>query len=108
MIAGSWRGYSTRSQAAQRAASRSGGRSYSGSGSYSSGSYGNGRLTPSQVAEMQRSLGVTPDGVWGSESSAAADGMTADEAWSAYQKDKTGGDWKNTRAGSVISSVMGR
>lgn len=97
-----------REQAAQRAASRSGGSSYSGSGSYSSGSYGNGRLTPSQVAEMQRSLGVTPDGVWGSESSAAADGMTADEAWSAYQKDKTGGDWKNTRAGSVISSVMGR
>lgn len=97
-----------REQAAQRAASRSGGSSYSGSGSYSSGGYGNGRLTPSQVAEMQRSLGVTPDGVWGSESSAAADGMTADEAWSAYQKDKTGGDWKNTRAGSVISSVMGR
>lgn len=97
-----------REQAAQRAASRSGGSSYSGSGSYSSGGYGNGSLTPSQVAEMQRSLGVTPDGVWGSESSAAADGMTADEAWSAYQEAKNANNWRNTRAGSVISGVMGR
>lgn len=97
-----------REQAAQRAASRSGGSSYSGSGSYSSGGYGNGSLTPSQVAEMQRSLGVTPDGVWGSESSTAADGMTADEAWSAYQEAKNANNWRNTRAGSVISGVMGR
>lgn len=97
-----------REQAAQRAASRSGGSSYSGSGSYSSGGYGNGSLTPSQVAEMQRSLGVTPDGVWGSESSAAADGMTADEAWNAYQEAKNANNWRNTRAGSVISGVMGR
>lgn len=78
-------------------------------GSYSyGGGYDNGSLTPAQVAAMQRSLGVTPDGVWGSESSAAADGMTADEAWSAYQEAENANNWRNTRAGSVISSVTGR
>lgn len=84
--------------------------SYGGSGgSYSyGGGYDNGSLTPAQVAAMQRSLGVTPDGVWGSESSAAADGMTADEAWSAYQEAENANNWRNTRAGSVISSVTGR
>ena len=112
-----------REQAAQRAASRSGGSSYSGSGSYSSGGYGNGRLTPSQVAEMQRSLGVTPDGVWGSESSAAADGMTADDAWNAYQAakreqsvskilnsagDKNTNNWQNTRAGRLLNEMVSR
>lgn len=112
-----------REQAAQRAASRSGGSSYSGSGSYSSGGYGNGSLTPSQVAEMQRSLGVTPDGVWGSESSAAADGMTADDAWNAYQAakreqsvskilnsagDKNTNNWQNTRAGRLLNEMVSR
>lgn len=56
---------------------------YSGGGS---GGYDNGSLTPAQVAEMQNALGVTADGQWGSQSSARADGMTADEAWQAYQK----------------------
>lgn len=61
-------------------------------GSYSSGGgYNNGSLTPAQVAAMQKALGVTADGMWGSQSSAAADGMTAEEAWNAYQQAQGGG-----------------
>lgn len=61
--------------------------------SYGSGGYDNGSLSASQVAEMQRALGVTPDGLWGSRSSTAANGMSADEAWRAYQaaKQRTSG-----------------
>ena len=61
--------------------------------SYGSGGYDNGSLSASQVAEMQRALGVTPDGLWGSRSSTAANGMSADEAWRAYQaaKQQAGG-----------------
>lgn len=68
-----------RQQAAAQAASGS---------SYGSGGYDNGGLTASQVAEMQRWLNVDADGVWGPQSSAKADGMTAEEAWDAYQKIK--------------------
>ena len=61
-------------------------------GSYSyGGGYNNGSLTPAQVAAMQKALGVTADGMWGSQSSAAADGMTAEEAWNAYQQAQGGG-----------------
>ena len=61
-------------------------------GSYSyGGGYDNGSLTPAQVAAMQKALGVTADGMWGSQSSAAADGMTAEEAWNAYQQAQGGG-----------------
>lgn len=68
------------------------GRTSSGGGGYYGG-YDNGSLSPEQVAEMQGALGVTADGKWGSGSSTAANGMSADEAWQAYQaaKSKTGG-----------------
>lgn len=49
------------------------------------GGYNNGSLTSAQVQELQKALGVTEDGLWGSKSKAAAGGMTADEAWDAYQ-----------------------
>lgn len=78
----------------QREQAASGGSySYGGSGgSYSYGDgYDNGSLTPAQVAAMQKALGVTADGVWGPQSSAAADGMTAEEAWDAYQRAQGGG-----------------
>lgn len=78
-------------QAAADSAAYSGG-GYSGgsysSGGYSGSGYDNGGLSASQVAEMQRALGVSADGVWGPQSTAAADGMTAEEAWDAYQKVK--------------------
>lgn len=48
--------------------------------------YNNGGLTSEQVRTLQTALGVTPDGLWGSNSSAAAGGMTADQAWAAYQQ----------------------
>lgn len=51
-----------------------------------SGGYDNGSLTPAQVAAMQNALGVTADGQWGSQSSAASGGLTADEAWQAYRE----------------------
>lgn len=73
-----------RQQAAAQAASGS---------SYSSGGYDNGGLTASQVAEMQRWLNVPADGVWGAQSSAKVDGMTAEEAWDAYQKVKRGSNY---------------
>ena len=50
------------------------------------GGYNNGGLTRQQVAEMQNYLGVTADGLWGSNSRNAAGGLTADEAWAAYQQ----------------------
>ena len=48
------------------------------------GSYDNGSLTTAQVKQLQEMLGVTADGLWGSNSKKAAGGMTADEAWAAY------------------------
>jgi len=62
----------------------------SGSGSNkrasSGGGYNNGGLTSSQVQELQRYIGVTPDGRWGSDSTKASGGLTADAAWGEYQK----------------------
>lgn len=76
-------------QAAADSAAYSGG-GYSGgsysSGGYSGSGYDNGGLSASQVAEMQRALGVSADGLWGPQSSAAAGGMTAAQAWQAYQE----------------------
>ncbi len=51
----------------------------------SGGGYNNGSLTSSQVMQLQKALGVTADGMWGRNSQAAAGGMTADQAWAAYQ-----------------------
>lgn len=54
------------------------------------GGYNNGGLTREQVAEMQRYLGVPADGLWGSVSQNEAGGLTADEAWAAYQQTQAG------------------
>ena len=53
-------------------------------GGTSTGGYDNGGLTTSQVKQLQQKLGVTADGKWGSQSSKAAGGLTADEAWKKY------------------------
>lgn len=79
--------------------------SYSSGGSgYSSGGggYDNGGLTAAQIMEMQRALSVTADGKWGSQSMAAADGMSALEAWQAYQADR------QSRLGLVAGSAAGK
>lgn len=63
----------------------------SGSGS-GSGGYDNGSLTADQVRELQNWLGVTADGQYGPKTQAAAEayfgasGLSAIQAWIAYQK----------------------
>lgn len=87
-------------------ASKSGTAKSSGSGS----GYNNGKLTTDQVKQIQRYIGVTADGFWGNTSSAAADGMTADEAWKAYQtvNGKTISDYSQlgTAAKELFSNIQ--
>lgn len=77
------------------------GGSSGGSGSYSGGGYNNGGLTADQVRQMQEYYGTTADGLWGANSTAAAGGMSAAEAWNAYREalaqDELNGDmsWEN-------------
>lgn len=52
--------------------------------------YNNGALSDAQVKELQKVLGVNADGKWGSGSTEAAGGLTADQAWKAYQDGKLG------------------
>ena len=47
--------------------------------------YNNGSLTASQIKEMQDYYGVTADGMWGKNSTAAAGGLSAADAWTKYQ-----------------------
>lgn len=63
-------------------------RASNGSSRTSSGTYNNGSLTASQVRQLQQALGVTADGMWGKESTNAAGGLTADEAWAAMQQNQ--------------------
>lgn len=51
-------------------------------GSY--GGYSNGSLTTAQVQQLQSKLGVTADGKWGSASSKATGGLTAEQTWAKY------------------------
>lgn len=81
------------------------GGSYGGSsgssGGYSGSGYNNGGLSADQVRQMQEYYGTTADGLWGANSKAAAGGMSAAEAWSAYREalaqDELNGDmsWEN-------------
>ena len=52
--------------------------------------YDNGSLSDAQIKEMQEALGINADGKWGSGSTSAAGGLTADEAWKAYQNGTLG------------------
>ncbi len=54
-----------------------------GTGAVGSG-WNNGSLSTDQVREIQRSLGVADDGKWGPNTTAAAGGLTADEAWAKW------------------------
>ena len=47
--------------------------------------YNNGNLTNEQVKVLQNHYGVTADGLWGKNSSNAAGGLTAAQAWDAFQ-----------------------
>lgn len=48
--------------------------------------YDNGGVPTEDVIKIQNALGVTPDGKWGPKSQKAAGGLSANEAWQAYQK----------------------
>lgn len=61
-------------------------RASNGTSRASGGTFNNGSLTASQVRQLQQALGVTADGMWGKESTNAAGGLTADEAWAAMQQ----------------------
>ena len=52
--------------------------------------YDNGSLTDAQIEELQEAIGVGVDGYWGPNSTKAAGGLTADEAWAAYQNGTLG------------------
>ena len=82
------------SYSAMKAASNSGSQGYTPSGS----GYNNGGLTTSQIKEMQNYYGTTADGMWGSNSTAAAGGLNAQEAWNKYQQ--SGGSGSVSTGGS--------
>ena len=67
--------------------SSGGGTQTSGGTQTGGGGYDNGGLTTEQVKQLQSELGVSADGLWGSESSSAAGGLSADEAWEKYGDD---------------------
>jgi hypothetical protein len=50
----------------------------------SGGAYNNGSLSSSQIKELQKALGVTADGMYGSNSQKAAGGLSAEEAYKKY------------------------
>ena len=52
--------------------------------------YDNGSVSPENIKKMQEALGIEADGKWGSGSTKAAGGLTADEAWKAYQNGTLG------------------
>ena len=49
------------------------------------GGYSNGGLSAEQIRELQAYYGTDTDGLWGGNSVAAAGGLSAREAWNAYQ-----------------------
>lgn len=49
------------------------------------GGYSNGGLSAEQIRELQAYYGTDTDGMWGGNSVAAAGGLSAREAWNAYQ-----------------------
>lgn len=83
------------------AAKSSGGGSGGGGGndrSTGGAGYDNGSLTSAQVKQLQNYYGVTADGMWGSNSTSAAGGLSADEAWN-----KVYGSGKPTGGNGYVS-----
>lgn len=61
----------------------------SGGGSTAGGGgYNNSGLTTDQIVEMQNYYGTAADGLWGQNSTAAAGGLNAQQAWQQYQQQK--------------------
>lgn len=93
-----------REQAQSRSRSSSGSGGSSGGRSSGGGTgYNNAGLTTSQIQQMQTALGVTPDGMWGPETQAAAGGLSADQAWAI----KFGGDGGGQDPGASVTNQTG-
>ena len=75
-----------------------------GGGGGGSSSWDNGDLSKDKVKKIQEALGVTADGKWGSKSSKAAGGLTAEEAWEAYQKGTLGKAKEEPTATTAVMS----
>ena len=52
--------------------------------------YDNGSVSIDNIKIMQKALGIDADGKWGPGSKEASGGLTADQAWKAYQDGKLG------------------
>ena len=85
-----------RREAAERTSVSSGG---GGRGGSAGSGYDNGGLTTTQIQQMQTALGVTPDGMWGPETQAAAGGLSADQAWAIMSGGETGNGGGETADG---------
>ena len=93
-----------REQAQSRSRSSSGSGGSSGGRSSGGGTgYNNAGLTTSQIQQMQTALGVTPDGMWGPETQAAAGGLSADQAWAIM----SGGDGGGQDPGASVTNQTG-
>lgn len=57
-------------------------------GTAGGGGYNNSGLTTDQIVEMQNYYGTKADGLWGQNSTAAAGGLNAQQAWQQYQQQK--------------------
>lgn len=73
-------------------AGKTSGSSATGSGKKTTSGYNNGSLTTEQVKQLQNYFGTTADGMWGANSTNAAGGLTADEAW-AQMSGRINGDY---------------
>lgn len=60
----------------------------SGGSTDGGGGYNNSGLTTDQIVEMQNYYGTKADGLWGQNSTAAAGGLNAQQAWQQYQQQK--------------------
>lgn len=60
----------------------------SGGSTAGGGGYNNSGLTTDQIVEMQNYYGTAADGLWGQNSTAAAGGLNAQQAWQQYQQQK--------------------
>ena len=84
-------GIDTGSSGSSGGSSGSSGGISNGPGGNGVSGYNNGGLTAAQIREMQEYYGTTADGAWGNNSTAAAGGLSAQEAWANYQANAGGG-----------------
>lgn len=78
----------------------------SGGGTAGGGGYNNSGLTTDQIVEMQNYYGTKADGLWGQNSTAAAGGLNAQQAWQQYQQQKQQQAQQQMQE-TLMPSVMG-